>query len=152
MSLEPGRTAADVMITQVKTLPDCACIAQVRDQFADDHVHMVLLVRAGVLHGTLLRSDLPADLPSGSSAVGVSTLAGRTAAPGDDMERIRRTMAQHGLRRLAVIDERRRLLGLVCLKRSATGFCDDAGVAARRRERVPSGALQFGRGLQGIRR
>ena len=138
MTSEPGLTAVDVMITQVKTLPDSACVAEVRDQFADDHVHMVLLVRAGVLRGTLLRSDLPADLSSGASAVGVSTLVGRTTTPGDDVAQVRRTMAQQGLRRLAVVDEQHRLLGLVCLKRTATGFCDDAGVAARRRERVPS--------------
>ncbi len=36
-----------------------------------------------------------------------------------------------GRRRLAVVDERGALLGLLCLKRRLTGFCSDADVAAR---------------------
>lgn len=48
-----------------------------------------------------------------------------------------------GLRRLAVVDEAGRLEGLLCLKRTATGFCSDRDVASRARERpsAPGAAI-----------
>ena len=42
-----------------------------------------------------------------------------------------RAMLAAGGRRLAVVDHRLRLLGLLCLKRSGLGFCSDRDVAAR---------------------
>jgi hypothetical protein len=60
----------------------------------------------------------PKTLPSGASVADVHALLVRT-----------------GRRRLAVVDEEGRLLGLVCLKRRRTGYCTDAGVAERARSR-----------------
>ena len=44
-------------------------------------------------------------------------------------------MVETGRRRLAVVDEYHRLLGLLCLKRSHRDFCADADVQARGAER-----------------
>jgi hypothetical protein len=44
-------------------------------------------------------------------------------------------MIAGGQRRRAVVDDEGRLLGLLCLKASGRGFCADADVAARARER-----------------
>ena len=51
-------------------------------------------------------------------------------------EDARRAMQASGDRRLAVVEDDGRLLGLLCLKRSGDGFCTDAGVAERRAARM----------------
>lgn len=134
-AVEVGLTAADVMVTVPKTHPVDASVAQVRAAFADDHVHMVLLVSDGVLHGTVRRTDLPPAPPDGP-ALRFATLVGRTVAPDEPAEALRLRLVAAGQRRLAVVGARHALLGLVCLKRSGTGFCTDEGVAARAREQA----------------
>ena len=47
-------------------------------------------------------------------------------------------MITTGIRRLAVVDGDLRLLGLLCLKASRTGFCSDEGVDGMRRGRHAS--------------
>ncbi len=135
-AVEVGLTAADVMITVPKTLPVDASVAQVWATFSDDHVHMVLLTSDGILHSTVRREDLPAGSPPAGPALAHGTLTGRTVAPDEPAEAIRRRLVASGQRRLAVVGAGHELLGLVCLKRSGTGFCSDEGVAARARERA----------------
>jgi CBS domain-containing protein len=77
------------------------------------------------------RADLPATLPGATPARSVGTLAGRTVGPDDPVERAAAILARQRRRRLAVVDGAGRLLGLLCLKRSRTGFCSDADVRAR---------------------
>ena len=45
-------------------------------------------------------------------------------------------MSATSSRRLAVVDDDHRLLGLLCLKRSGSGFCSDDDVISRRRARI----------------
>jgi len=44
--------------------------------------------------------------------------------PGDDIERVQRRMREHQVRRLPVVDEQRRLLGVVSLKDLALASAD----------------------------
>jgi CBS domain-containing protein len=126
-----ARTVSDVMITDPKTQPANATIADVRAAFDDDHVHMVLLTRAGVLHGTLVREDIPAAAPGPRPALDLASLHDRTIAPHEHLDAARRRLETPGQRRIAVVDDANRLLGLVCLKRDRTGFCTDDGVRSR---------------------
>lgn len=116
-------------------------LAEVRRVFASSHVHMVLLTDSGRigerLLGTLVRDDVP---PSGTGSAGTALdhaqLEGRTVHSDLGAEDARRAMQAAGDRRLAVVDDDGRLLGLLCLKRSGDGFCTDAGVASRRAART----------------
>ena len=124
-------TVAEVMIRSPKSLPADASVADVRAALDDDHVVMVLLTEGLILRGTLLREDLPPGTPDGTPALSLSRLSGRTVAPGEPLIAVHRRLLEDGRRRLAVVDADGKLLGLVCLKRRHTGFCSDAGVAAR---------------------
>jgi CBS domain-containing protein len=129
-------TAADVMVRRPKTLPADATVRDVRAALTDGHVHMVLLVdrdevRGTVLCGTVLRDDLTDLAPADAAALTVARLEGRTVAPEVSAEAVRSRLVATGHRRLAVVADTRRLLGLVCLKREQTGFCSDEGVANR---------------------
>lgn len=128
-----GGSVGDVMIRHPKVLAPDATVREVRAVLRDDHVHMVLLVSDGLLHGTLVREDLMA-APGGDRALELSRLVGRTVGPDAPAELVRQRLVGGGLRRLAVVDRQGRLLGLLCLKRRQTGFCGDADVAARAAE------------------
>ncbi|MGR6964102.1 CBS domain-containing protein [Geodermatophilus sp. URMC 61] len=130
-----GPTVADVMIGRPKTLPADASVADVRAVLADDHVVMALLTEDGVLRGTLLREDVPDTAPAAAPALPLSRLAGRTVAPAALLADVHASLLRTGRRRLAVVGDEGRLLGLLCLKRRRTGYCSDAGVAERARSR-----------------
>lgn len=129
--LRPPRCAGDVMISNPKTLPAHASVEHVRAVLVDDHVHMVLLTDGATLRGTLMRADLPPALPDNALALSWAVLSGRTIAPETPLNQVRTTLAKRSMRRLAVVGADRTLLGLVCLKRSGSGFCSDRDVAAR---------------------
>lgn len=137
------RTVGECMITAPKALPLETTIEDARAEFEDSHVHMLLLARDDTLHGTLLRSDLPPDLPPGvppgTAALDLATLHARTVGPDVPVAAVYRWLVRSGQRRLAVVDTANTLLGLLCLKRSQTGFCTDDGVAARAREKNRTG-------------
>ncbi|HEY0952080.1 CBS domain-containing protein [Nocardioides sp.] len=125
-----GRTVADVMLRQPKTLPVTASVAEARAALYDDHVHVVLLVDDGILAGAVDRTDLTG-APDSAPALEHAVLDGRTVVPTAAAEEARQLLLATGRRRLAVMDEDGTLLGLLCLKRRRTGFCSDADVAAR---------------------
>lgn len=124
-------TVADAMVTSPKTSPAGTTVAEARAAFADDHVHMLLLVSDGVLLGTLVRDDLVGAHSQATAALGLATLGDRTTRPEQPIEQVRQQLIATGHRRLAVVDDAGRLLGLLCLKRDLTGFCSDSGIAAR---------------------
>jgi CBS domain-containing protein len=124
-------TVADAMVSSPKTWPAGTTVAEARAAFADDHVHMLLLVNDGVLLGTLVRDDLVGHVPPAAPALPMATLRDRTTRPDQPIEEVRQQLIATGHRRLAVVDGAGRLLGLLCLKRDLTGFCSDSGVAAR---------------------
>jgi CBS domain-containing protein len=131
--VESTRTVGDAMVTNPKVCDGGAVVADLRDLFDDDHVHCALVTDGSRLLSVVRREDLGEDPSLPASAVG--TLGGRTVAASADLDSVHRRMVQQGIRRLAVVTEDGRLVGLLCLKRSGTGFCSDDDVAARAAER-----------------
>ena len=135
------RTVAEALVRDPWTLPAEATVGVARVAFADDHVHMLLLTRGPSLLGTLVPDDVHADVADDAPALPLATLTNRTVAPDVPLEDARRWLVARGERRLAVVDEDRTLLGLLCLKRRQTGFCSDGDVAARAAERQARNAM-----------
>lgn len=133
-------TVADAMVRHPKQLGPAATIADVRAQFGDDHLLAALLVDDGRLLTVVERGDLAAGLPGHARAADVGTLSGRTVPPEAQLRATWESMRFVGRRRLAVVTDGGRLLGLLCLQRSGPGFCSDAGVIARAAERLSTGA------------
>jgi CBS domain-containing protein len=124
------RTVVDAMLRSPRTCGPATTVAQARSVLADDHVHAVLVVDDARLLAVVERADLDAAAPA-SLARDAGRLDGRVVGPTFDVEEVRLAMLAARHRRLAVVDSGGELLGLLCLKRSGTGFCSDADVAAR---------------------
>jgi len=109
-----------------------ATVREIRDFFRDDHVHAALIVSpAGYLEAVVERDDVAGAKAPGAAAAPLGRLAGRTVTAGASLAEVRRAMAVTGRRRVAVTSTDGRLLGLLCLKASRTGFCSDQDVRAR---------------------
>jgi len=126
----------DRMLTRCTTHPASATVGDAREFFADDHKHLMLLVSGGRLLGTVVRGDLAAAGTDDRPALEVAVLRGRTVTPDDDVDRVRSDLLTKDMRRIAVVDEGDRLLGLLCLKKHRRGFCSNDDVTARSEERV----------------
>jgi CBS-domain-containing membrane protein len=126
------RLVADVMVTCPKTFgPECP-LERLRAFFEDDHLHMALIVAPdGVLVTTIERPDLAAATSSSTPGAKLGTLIGRTARPADPLGPATATLLRERRRRLAVVDDGGRLLGLLCLKKDGTGYCSDEGIRQR---------------------
>lgn len=134
-------TVAEAMLRFPKLCDAGTTASELRELFADDHVHAALIVDDSRLLAAVIRADL-LDAPYVQTARELGLLEGRTVTPDAELEPIRQAMVSANIRRLAVIDKDAKLLGMLCLKRTGDGFCSDAGVAARAAERlasVPSG-------------
>lgn len=126
---------SDAMLTVPKTQAADVALDEIRELFRDDHVRIALIVTpGGRLVTTLERGDLLAAASSDGRAAELGTLAGRTVLPSDSLAGVTAALLRRHRRRLAVVDEDGRLVGLLCLKRDGTGFCSDAGVLARASE------------------
>lgn len=131
----------DAMLTRPRTHPPELTVHEARAVLADSHVRLLLLVDGRRLLGALDSDDL-APVPPGEGArpaLAVAGLAGRTVRADAPLDGVRDAMQAAGRRRLAVLDDDGLLVGLLCLKASASGFCSDASVAARARERLSRG-------------
>ena len=124
------RTVGEVVVRFPKTLDAGATVAIALGELEDDHVHMLLLTRDGLLLGTLVPADLVA-APASDPALRYATLAGRTIGPTVPADEALHLLVARDERRRAVVDDDGRLIGLLCLKRRGTGFCSDDDVAAR---------------------
>ena len=127
--------AADVAIRRPTLLDPGARVDAAAALLARDHVRLALVVDAsGRLLTTIETADL-AGLDPASPAVRAGALTGRVVPPGLPVSAVLDQMERNRTRRLAVVDEDGRLLGLVCRKASGRGFCTDEGVLAGRRAR-----------------
>ncbi len=116
--------------------PATITAAQAHGAFRDDHLHALLVLDDdATLLSVVERADLPSADDEHTPARSVGRLEGRIVAADADLERTRLDLVRSGRRRLAVVDARQRLLGLLCLKRNGLGFCSDADVQARAAER-----------------
>lgn len=126
------RTVADAMLTIPARHPLAATVQEIRDFFRDDHVHAALIVSpAGHLVAVVERDDIAKSLVPDAAAAPLGRLAGRTVPAGADLAEVRRAMRATGRRRAAVTSADGKLLGLLCLKASRSGFCSDQDVGAR---------------------
>jgi len=93
---------------------------------------MALIVALdGRLVTTIERPDLAVALPDSRPARELGTLVGRTVAPADRLDAATAALLRERRRRLAVVGEGGRLLGLLCLKKDGTGYCSDEGIGER---------------------
>lgn len=127
-----------IAIRMPNVLAASATMADLRRHLASDHVHVALVVAdGGELLACVTRSDLQqaADRDEAAPVDGLGRLEGRVVPWTATSDEVAARMASAGVRRVAVVDDRGRLVGLVCRKRSGSGFCTDEGVAARQAER-----------------
>ena len=122
-----GESVADAMITRPHLHPVGTTVEQARAALTDSHVHLLLLVEDGRLCGTVERGDLDEVADGGRPALDVARLEGRTLPPDQPLPTAYAELVAAAQRRRAVVDAGGRLLGLLCLKRSGSGFCSDAG-------------------------
>ena len=125
---------AQAMVTSPKVFGPELSRSDLDRLFADDHVHAALVIDGGRLMTVIERTDLEDSLPD-TDPCSLGTLTRRVVAPDVPLAAVHARMRQEQRRRLAVIDESGRLLGLLCLKKSGTGFCSDADVRSRALER-----------------
>lgn len=130
-----GDRVADAMVTQPKRHAPESPLEEIRAFFDDDHVHMALIVAAdGRLVTTIERADLGPVTPGRVLAATLGTLAGRTVRPEEPLDGSTASLLRAGRRRLALVDDTGRLLGLLCAKKDGAGCCSDAGIRRRARE------------------
>src|SRR6476661_8119077 len=113
--------ASDLMLRDPKTLTAAASVAEVRELLANPKVQMVLLADGGTFKGAV--THVPADASGRDRALAyvdpnVETISPRASAD----EAFERTAASRN-RRVIVLDEDDKLLGLLCLNPDRTGFC-----------------------------
>jgi CBS domain-containing protein len=131
-------TVADAMVTAPKVCGVTTTVGDLRALFDDEHVHAALVVERCTLLVVVERADIER-LDDGAPARTVGRMAGRVVAPTAPLATVHREMMAQGRRRLAVVDDHGRLLGLLCLKHSGTGFCSDVDVCSRADERMAMG-------------
>lgn len=124
----------DAVVRRPKLLPADATVADARRCLAGGKVHAALVVDGDRLLTVIVPEDV-LDAHGDDPARDHGHLTGRTVSPDADLASVRAAMIASGTRRLAVVDEQLRLVGLLALKRSEQGFCSDDGIAARAAER-----------------
>jgi CBS domain-containing protein len=127
-------TVADAMLTIAAVSDTATTVGDIFAMFDDDHVHAAVIVADGVLITVIERTDLESHSSDHGPAAHRGTLDGRVVAPDTPLEQARQRMLDAGRRRLAVIDADGTYRGLLCLKRTGTGFCSDQDVRARSAE------------------
>jgi CBS domain-containing protein len=124
------------MISNPKMCDEAATVEDVRRLFLDSHVHAALITRGRLLIAVIERSDLGPHQPDTASVARFGRLRGRVVAADEALAPVHRRMLRTNRRRLAVISTGGELIGLLCLKRSLTGFCSDQDVDARMTDRA----------------
>jgi hypothetical protein len=126
------RTVAEAMLATPARHPLSATVGEIRDFFRDDHVHAALIVSpAGYLEAVVERNDIAGCQAFDAPVAPLGRLASRTVPGEASLATMLRAMTATGQRRAAVTSADGRLLGLLCLKASRTGFCSDQDVRAR---------------------
>ena len=128
-------TVADVAVTSPEVHEPHTTVGELEQFFADDHVHLALIVDGHRLVAAVERCDLDAVADPDLQARFLGRRRGRVIASDAPAVEALGAMRASGRRRLAVIDGNGLLVGLLCLKARGNGFCSDADVASRKRSR-----------------
>ena len=132
-------TVGDAMLRHPTVHPAELTVREARSAFdASPKLRVLLLVRDDLLVSMIAREDLSRAEDPSAAVAEVGTLDGRCVAADAPLEATFDAMVRSGRRRIAVVEPDGKLLGLLCLKRSQSGFCTDKGVAAMRRSRARS--------------
>ena len=123
-----GAVVADVMLRDPKTLPADATVGQVRELLERPSVQMVLLADAGVFTGAV--TELPAGVADDEPAATVADPTPLAVGPDESAATAFELAVRLPHRRIVVLDEQRRLLGLLCLNSTRTRFCGVPGNTA----------------------
>ena len=146
--MQPGRfetdpatattTVGQAMLRHPTVHPAELTVREARSAFAGSaKLRVLLLVRDGLLVGMVAREDLSGSEDPSAVVADVATLdAGACVEADAPLSATFEAMLRSGRRRVAVVEPGGKLLGLLCLKQSRSGFCTDAGVAAMRRSRA----------------
>jgi CBS domain-containing protein len=116
-----AETAADLMLREPKTLSAEASVAEVREQFANPKVQMVLLADGRAFKGAL--TQIPADASPRDRAVSYVDTSVESISPYASADEAFERTAASPTRRVIVLDDDDNLLGLLCLNQSRTAFC-----------------------------
>jgi CBS domain-containing protein len=119
-----GRRVGEVMIRAPRTVPADATVAQVREQFANPRVRLVLLVDGERFAGVVAPDDLPAAAAASDPVRAHARRDVDTVGPQTDIAEALSVMDGAGHRRLVVLDPSGTdLVGLLCLDQTGTSFC-----------------------------
>lgn len=121
---------ACAMHTFPKTCGPATTVACAREGFRNPKVHVLLVVDGDLLIAVVDRADLHGRA-DGEPIAALGRLNERVVRPSDPLQATWAAMTEAGCRRVAVVGDDGRLVGLLCLKRSGRGFCSDAGIRAR---------------------
>jgi CBS domain-containing protein len=120
-----GQVVADLMLPNPKTLPVGAPVSAVRTILENPSVQMVLLTDGQTFAGAI--TNLPPDAPSEGRALEFADPEPDTIDPDEPASTALARTAANPHRRLVVVGDDSRLLGLLCLDESRTRFCGAAG-------------------------
>jgi CBS domain-containing protein len=116
-------TTADVMHRHLTTLPPDTTVAELREYFAASGSRRLALVAdAGTYVGSIEPSSLPREADGASPIANFATLP-TTIAPDTPAAEARDRGLATPSRRLPVVDEAGRLVGIVAITRNLDGFC-----------------------------
>ena len=117
-------TAADLMLTEPKMLTAAASVAEVREQLDDPKVQMVLLADGRAFKGAV--THIPPDASPRDRALDYVDPDPETISPDASADEAFERAAASPNRRVIVLDDDNNLLGLLCLNKSRTRFCQAA--------------------------
>jgi CBS domain-containing protein len=117
---------ADVMLRDPKTVPWDATVGEVRHILANPSVELLLLADGSTFRGAIVA--IPDDAEPGSPARDYVEPNVETISPAESAAVAFEVTARNPTRRVVVVDDDGRLLGLVCVDRALTRFC---GIATR---------------------
>jgi CBS domain-containing protein len=109
------------MLRNPKTLTAAASVGEVRDLLANPKVQMVLLTEGEAFRGAV--TEVPDDASPRDRAVAYVDTDAETISPDASADEAFERAAASPTRRVIVLDEDENLLGLLCLNKSRTGFC-----------------------------
>ena len=129
-----GRRVADVMVSDVQTIPAAATVVEAAQRMRDANVGSLPVVEGGVLRGMVTDRDLVVRAvargidPRATRVMEFATHNPTMAHPDWSIERAMEAMAEHQIGRLPVVDDDSRLVGIVTLSSLAlrSGDEDDA--------------------------
>jgi CBS domain-containing protein len=117
----PLLVAADLMLSEPKTLAADASVAEVREQLSNPRVQMVLLADGRAFTGAV--TQLPSDAAPDDRALDHAEPDPQIISPHASADEAFERASASPNRRVIVLDDDRNLLGLLCLKRDRSGFC-----------------------------